>query len=298
MSIKYMTMVFDLDIAPGPKLVFLALADRADDQGHCYPSQKDLAKKSTMTVRSVQTHLKWLEDEGYIERTERRRNDGYRTSDDYKILSQQKRRVETQHENISHEKFSPENLSPENNGYSQAKTFRPNINLPSEALSEPSIEPSQRADRFDDFWKAYPRKDGMVQSRAAFQDEIQRRGADPDLIVRAAIAYARKKAGSEERYILLPANWLTRQTYKDPGLDRPEPLPIDLSALEEWKRPIAERLGVAFVAAWLEGAIRDGPSLRVTSALAQSFLTERYAIDLAKFGITEIVHNPPATETP
>jgi DNA-binding MarR family transcriptional regulator len=134
MSIRIMSKVFDLKIPTGPKFVLMALADRADDSGSCFPSQKELAAKTSHTIRSVQIHLQWLEKNGLIKRHERRRKDGYRTSDEYRI---------TLHENTSREKSSPEIISPENNDNSQAKNLRGNIT--SYEVIEPPVEPPTRA---------------------------------------------------------------------------------------------------------------------------------------------------------
>jgi len=55
----------------GRKLVALALADIADDEGRCWPSVRYLAKKCSMDERSAQRHLRELEKDGLIERQDR-----------------------------------------------------------------------------------------------------------------------------------------------------------------------------------------------------------------------------------
>ncbi len=46
MSLKQSLWVWQQRLKPGPKLVLLALADYANDQGQCYPSLKQLQRKS------------------------------------------------------------------------------------------------------------------------------------------------------------------------------------------------------------------------------------------------------------
>jgi len=71
-SIRLMTAVWSTDMpSAGRKLVALALADIADDEGRCWPSVRHIARKCSMDERSVQRHLRDLEREGLIERQDR-----------------------------------------------------------------------------------------------------------------------------------------------------------------------------------------------------------------------------------
>ena len=47
-------------LTPTLKLVLMALADAADDQGVCWPSVSTLAKKCTVSTRAVQRSLRVL----------------------------------------------------------------------------------------------------------------------------------------------------------------------------------------------------------------------------------------------
>ena len=71
MSIKLMTAVWDrLDLSSTQKLVLLALADWANDEGLCWPSISRLAVKASLTSRGVQKSIRSLEDMGFIRREE------------------------------------------------------------------------------------------------------------------------------------------------------------------------------------------------------------------------------------
>lgn len=65
------------------KFVLVALADLADEQNSCFPGQEYLAGMIGASVSTVRRSLKSLEKAGLIERSERRRSSGYRTSDRY-----------------------------------------------------------------------------------------------------------------------------------------------------------------------------------------------------------------------
>jgi hypothetical protein len=71
MSIKIMTAVWDReDLSSTQKLVLLALADWANDDGLCWPSINRLAIKASLTSRAVQKTIRSLEDAGFIRREE------------------------------------------------------------------------------------------------------------------------------------------------------------------------------------------------------------------------------------
>jgi len=71
MSIKLMSAVWERsDISSTQKLVLLALADWANDDGLCWPSIDRLAQKTGMAGRSVQRIIRDLEQVGLVKRDE------------------------------------------------------------------------------------------------------------------------------------------------------------------------------------------------------------------------------------
>jgi len=70
----------------GRKFVLVALANFADEDGFCYPSQATLAEMTGQDERSVRRHLEGLEESGLIRR-QMRRFKGKRTSDGYYLLA-------------------------------------------------------------------------------------------------------------------------------------------------------------------------------------------------------------------
>lgn len=72
--------------SPGRKAVLMALAQFADDEGMCWPSQETIAEHSELSARSVRDHLAWLEQAGFLVRSERRWADSKkRRSDLYQL---------------------------------------------------------------------------------------------------------------------------------------------------------------------------------------------------------------------
>lgn len=67
MSVRLMAAVFESDrLAPTERLLMLALADHADDQGLCYPSIDRLCQRTGLSRRAVQINIQKLQDQGYL----------------------------------------------------------------------------------------------------------------------------------------------------------------------------------------------------------------------------------------
>lgn len=64
------------NLSANQKIILVQLADRANANGECFPGHKRIAKECSLTVRSVQTALKILQDKGHltINRRARRSN--------------------------------------------------------------------------------------------------------------------------------------------------------------------------------------------------------------------------------
>lgn len=65
-----MTAAWATDLPAGDKLVLLALADCANDEGHCWPGMRNLVAKTGKCERSVQAAIKSLETSLHLTRTE------------------------------------------------------------------------------------------------------------------------------------------------------------------------------------------------------------------------------------
>lgn len=72
--------------SPGAKLVLLALANYADEDGYCYPSQATLAIVTEMSRDSIARHMKALEALGLLAREGRFDKTGRRTTDMVRLL--------------------------------------------------------------------------------------------------------------------------------------------------------------------------------------------------------------------
>lgn len=73
MSVRIMTAAWAVNLPAGEKLVLLALADCANDEGACWPGIKSLCNKTGKSERSLQGAIKALCEEGHLSRLERDR---------------------------------------------------------------------------------------------------------------------------------------------------------------------------------------------------------------------------------
>lgn len=71
----------------GAKFVLLLLANYADENGQCWPSRETIAKKTAMSVRSVQNHINWLAENGYLKWTNEHTEINRQTPNIYQLPS-------------------------------------------------------------------------------------------------------------------------------------------------------------------------------------------------------------------
>jgi hypothetical protein len=65
-----MSLVWELDLPDSEKLVLLALADCANDEGHCWPGMSTLQKKCSKSDRTIQAAIQTLCAKGHLTRRE------------------------------------------------------------------------------------------------------------------------------------------------------------------------------------------------------------------------------------
>lgn len=85
MSIRSILWALEQRVGSSPrKLVLIKLADNANDDGSCWPSMAYLAAHCEMTRKSIHTHIKALERDGFVE-VERRSQDGVSLPNRYRL---------------------------------------------------------------------------------------------------------------------------------------------------------------------------------------------------------------------
>ncbi len=170
-------------------LLHLALADFANDEGVCWPSQRTLAKKARCSENYVRVAIKRMITDGLVEITEQ--SNGRGNSISYQL----KPHPANGHSQKPH---SPERETP-----------FPTITTPLMNRNEPSL-----AEEFNQFWEVYPRKVAKGTAMKAFAKAFARNpGLKLETLIQAVKDYA--ATISDIRYCAFPATWLNGERWSD-----------------------------------------------------------------------------------
>ena len=227
MSTKYLfpALAIEDGITAHEKLVLIALADMADDDGICWPAMKKVAKKSLCSKRTAQRAIGRFEDMQILSKTERpkeqKRNDSNLYQLDFMALIHMTNSVlkgdtvsptGRQGDTQVGDTVTPEtiNKEPTNRTYQEPIT---GTSAASAAASETAGE------LFEQFRAAYPasrRKTEVKQAKAQFMAALKKVDS-PQVLIDAAAAYANycQVQGTEPRYIKGMWRWLRDERWMD-----------------------------------------------------------------------------------
>ena len=201
------------------KLILIGLADRADEQGSCYPSKRDLANIAVCSEKTVQRTIQTLQEKGFM-KVQARAIDGRQTSNRY-FLSLDRMmqamvfsRGDTMSPRVGHSD-SPEGdtMSHEPHIGTSHLTSQKEPHTLRAAASETAGE------LFEQFRAAYPasrRKTEVKQARSQFTAALKKVDS-PQVLIDAAAAYATycQVQGTEPRYIKGMWRWLRDERWMD-----------------------------------------------------------------------------------
>ena len=201
------------------KLILIGLADRADEQGSCYPSKRDLANIAVCSEKTVQRTIQTLQEKGFM-KVQARAIDGRQTSNRY-FLSLDRMmqamvfsRGDTMSPRVGHSD-SPEGdtMSHEPHIGTSHLTSQKEPHTLRAAASETAGE------LFEQFRAAYPasrRKTEVKQAKAQFTAALKKVDS-PQVLIDAAAAYATycQVQGTEPRYIKGMWRWLRDERWMD-----------------------------------------------------------------------------------
>ena len=242
MSTKYLfpALAIEEGITAHEKLVLIALADMADDDGICWPAMKKVAKKSLCSKRTAQRAIGRFEDMQILSKTERpkeqKRNDSNLYQLDFMALIHMTNSVlkgdtvsPTGRQGDTHrgDTVSPtgrqgdtqvgDTVTPETiNKEPTNRTYQEPIT----GTSAASVAASETAgELFEQFRAAYPasrRKTEVKQARSQFTAALKKVDS-PQVLIDAAAAYANycQVQGTEPRYIKGMWRWLRDERWMD-----------------------------------------------------------------------------------
>lgn len=229
MSIALMTEVWRLDLPTTDKMVLLALADAANDDGVTWmalESQEgvklDLIKKTSLSRRAVQGALKRLVDTGYLSRVDRPGKGVIWTVKGCTSCAPQEMR--------------PAADAP--GGAARAPKPSNNHQPLSEANASSRDAGATKETDFDQFWRAYPAKVGKKAAQIAWKRAKDR---PPIADVLSAIDRYRR-AKPQDRDWCHPATWINQGRWADEFGDSATgpPVVIDMAEIERRRQALID----------------------------------------------------------
>ncbi len=234
MSNRALTWAFDLELDTTAKFVLVVLADRADQDGSCYPGQETIARATGLSVRAVRSAIDRLIEAHVLTKEQRRRRDGYRGSDRYYLAVGAD---PTEPESHRHDVPVTESTSPapdDNLTGTSRQSHRHDVPVASrEPSDEPSVEPPviarkratripepfiltgdmkaeaavewpgldvfEHTKRFVDYWRGKAGKDGTKLDWMATWRNWMRRANDDEKNRRSAPGYRESPADRARR---------------------------------------------------------------------------------------------------
>lgn len=197
MSVKVMGAVFEMNLPPSEKVVALALADHAHDDGtEARPGLERLAIKTSLSKRQVQRVLKELLAKG--------------------VLSVQRPALGTLPACYRFVIARGDNLSSDAGDALGVTSRAPRGDTDVTQTKEPSVKRHSPSDAFttdfDALWATYPKKVDKGPARAKYV-ALRRKGVPHADIVAALGNYVRSKTGDETKYLKNLATFLAPETW-------------------------------------------------------------------------------------
>ena len=224
MSIRLMSEVWRTNLPTVEKMVLLVIADHANDEGtEAWPSQATIAKKASVSIRTVQRSVNSLVKEGYL-RMEKHRGGSATCRED--------RRPHRYTIRISKLRGDKETTRKERGDFQDLDGATPTpdtgrLSRPKNLPNEPPLETP-----FDRFWSIYPIKVGKKKAEQAFDKASSE--VEIEIIIEGAIRYA-QDPNRVEQYTAHPTTWLNGGRWAD------QPLPDrELSKEDKAARELAE----------------------------------------------------------
>lgn len=219
--------------SPVLKSVLLAIANYADEDGKAWPSQARIVEDTELSKRSVIKALHDLEGMGLIERTERRRADGSRSTDLVRLVFAQGASgagggAGDAPGGAPNAGGAVHDVQGDGAGDAPLTTFEPPLNyqneqypaggvvvpLPRKAKSKVKAPPAYTGD-YEIFWAEYPRQKNTSKAEA-FAVFIRLSPEDQNAAIEGAIAYAEhcRKEQTPERFIAHATTFLNQRRWE------------------------------------------------------------------------------------
>lgn len=194
MSFQAMAWAVKQKLPSREKFILIMLANYADENGICWPSNGRLCDDTGMSKNTLLAGLRGLAELGIVEII-KRSEDGYTLPNKYRL---QIERVGSNFERgvVRHLNGGGSNSEPK-------------------PIKEPITKDSIVG--FEKFWLACPRRVGKEAARKAYE-KARKLVSDEELLT-GIRRYAATRAGQDEQYTVHPATWLNQGRWADESGD-------------------------------------------------------------------------------
>lgn len=240
----------DLKYDGKQKLILLAIADMVDKNGVGFASYRQIQEVTDVSTVYLRKCIQQFVEDGRLQIVSKGSGKGKATV--YRVITSLDNSVT---ENSVTDNSVLENYDIDNCVTPEGNCVTPPSNPPSytsletsSVLNTPknSAASSIAEKTFDQFWSAYPRKNGKASARKAWAKAVAK--ADPDHIINAALSFS-ADPNRVETYTAHPSTWLNDERWDD------EPLPArsterskseerlrrNVAAMERWE-PVEREL--------------------------------------------------------
>ncbi len=196
--------------------------------GRAWPSYETLAERSSCHRRTAIDAVKKLIELKYFEvdRGKGHRSNHYRPN--FSLMVKETAPAQTGDENTT---TSVPQMPPLRGV--EVKSTAPNTSYIPVAPSVGDIEVSPRSagssalvapspsrgapPGFEEFWQAYPKKEGRKAALTAYAMALQKEGVTPELLARKAAQYFEAKVGHDPKWTKMPRTWLDDECWLEDG---------------------------------------------------------------------------------
>ena len=238
MSIRLMTMVWDMELPTTHKIVLLALADNANDEGICWPSITTLEKKTSLHRATIIRIISNLEEKSHLSRSsESGKTNTYRLNPSHSATSSTERLVAQD----DHTRRTERPVPVAQSDYTR-RTARPRT------IIEPSIEPSlntqTRVREVVDIIELKSKYPKGTYAGVAWMDaeracnQLLEEGETPETILAAVTQYAAQQSAMGRigtQFITSPAKFFRSGLWRGPFPlpEKPQPVKPKSTWLEQ-----------------------------------------------------------------
>jgi len=214
MSIEHISTALQIQgISSTEKFVLVALANRANHNGECWPSFADIERQTCLSRSSVIRAIQDLESGGFVKKSTRELS-GRQSSNLYILTMSGVSPVHPPSVTVTPPPVSPRHP--------------PSVTVTPEPILNLNTEPSVK-EAFAKWYQNYPHKIGRLQAEKAFIGAIKK----TDLETLQAGLEAYKKSKPADRAWCNPSTWLNQERWSDQ--------PAEVSAVKLSDREKARR---------------------------------------------------------